>query len=73
MPRGTEHAASKRASKHRDKASPMLVDYIQTGPTTATEEWAVGHRPEKGGKDHEREMKKKLEQWDQQWKKASSS
>lgn len=51
----------------------MLVDYIQTGPTTATEEWAVGHRPEKGGKDHEREMKKKLEQWDQQWKKASSS
>lgn len=50
----------------------MLVDYIQAGPTT-TEAWAVGYGPEKGGqKDHESEMKKKLDQWDQQWKKASS-
>lgn len=51
----------------------MLVDYIQGGPATITEELAVGHKSKKGGKkNHASQTKKELREWDQQWRAASS-
>lgn len=53
----------------------MLVQYIQGGPATATEELAVGPKPRKGGKtkDRESQKKKELKEWERHWGAASSS